>query len=82
MAFDIAGDGTIKLTPLVEFDSAVIADALCALRLTLARPEDALGTGSLVVQFGMSVSQATALRDGLQKMLDHIQEATMGVQRH
>lgn len=82
MAFDISAEGTIKLTPLVEFESAVIADVLCALRLTLARPEDRLGTGSLIVQFGLSVDQAKSLHEHLQKMLDHIQKARATEQRH
>lgn len=41
-------------------------------RLVLARPEDAFGTGSLVVQMAMTVVQAEALVQDVQKMIDRL----------
>jgi hypothetical protein len=72
MAFDVNEQGNVELTPLVRYDAAVIADTSCALRLILARQSDPLGTGSLVVQMGMSVEQAKALVADLQQMIDHV----------
>lgn len=70
MPFDIAEDGMIKVNPLVSYESAVAYEMGCLLRLVLARPEDRLGTGSLVVQMAMSVGQAEALADDLKRMVE------------
>ena len=75
MPFDINARGNIDLNPLVTYDYAVIADVSCAVRLVLARPDDPLGTGSLIVQMGMSVEQAGELAMDLQKIVDHIAKA-------
>ena len=68
MTFDIEADGSIKFTPIVDYDCAVIAGSICALRLVLARPEDEPGTGSLVVQTGMTGEQALLLAEEIRKM--------------
>ena len=82
MAWDIEANGTIKMTPLVEFEPAVISDALCALRLTFALPTDPLGTGSLVIQTTMSVGQARLVRDELQRMIERIEGASENATAH
>jgi hypothetical protein len=64
--------GNITLTPLVAYDTAIFADIGLGLRLTLARPEDQRGTGSLIVQMAMSVEQATELVQDLQKIIARI----------
>lgn len=75
MPFDINSRGNIDLTPLVEYEPAVIADVSGAIRLVLARPSDPLGTGSLIVQMGISVAQAEELARDLRKIVDHIAKA-------
>jgi hypothetical protein len=78
MAFDISDDGTIKLTPLVQYDCGVVADSGCVFRFVFARPEDQHGTASLVVQAAISAVQAESLVEDLQKMLKKIREASQG----
>ena len=72
MSWDTNERGNITLTPLVEYDTAIFADIGLGLRLTLARPEDQLGTGSLIVQMAMSVEQVTELVQDLQQIIDRI----------
>jgi hypothetical protein len=72
MPFDIDASGNVPVTPLVSYESAIIADTGCALRLILARPADRLGTGSIVVQMAMSVVQAQQLVQDIQEMIDRI----------
>jgi hypothetical protein len=75
MAFEIDENGNIHLSPLVGYDAAVIADVSCALRLTLARREDPPGTGSIVVQVGMSAFQARAIGQALLQMAAAVERA-------
>lgn len=83
MAFDInPATGNIDITPLVSYDAALVADELCAFRLVLARREDQLGTGSLIVQTSMSAEQAESLVRDLQKMLERIRQARAGSTSH
>ncbi len=83
MAFDInPATGNIDLTPLVSYDAALVADELCAFRLVLARPEDQLGTGSLIVQTSMSAEQAESLVRDLQKMLERVRQTRAGSTAH
>jgi hypothetical protein len=72
MAWDTNERGNISLTPLVEYDTAILADIGLGLRLTLARPDDQRGTGSLIVQMAMSVEQAAELVQDLQQIIDRI----------
>jgi hypothetical protein len=78
MPFDIADDGSIKLTPLVDYECAIVGGTGCAFRFVFARPEDQPGTGSLVVQTAMSDVQAEAIVEDLQKILQKIREAPKG----
>jgi hypothetical protein len=75
MPFDINPQGSITITPLISYETAVVADVGCAMRLILARPTDPLGTGSIVVQTAMTVEQAEELVLDIQKMIDHIRRA-------
>ena len=61
MAFDVNPQtGSIDITPLVSYDTRTFADEFCVFRLVFARPEDALGTGSVVIQTSMTAVQAEA----------------------
>jgi hypothetical protein len=79
MPFDLNEQGNITSNPLVYFESAIVADAGCLLRLVLARREDQPQTGSIAVQLTMSVEQMESLGAEIQKMLDLI--ATVPPQR-
>jgi hypothetical protein len=82
MAFDVnPGTGNIDITPLVSYETAMFADEFCVFRLVLARREDALGTGSLVVQTSMTAVQAETLVVDLQKMLERIYAARANATR-
>jgi hypothetical protein len=76
MAFDLNDNGSINSNPLVYFESAIVADAGCLLRLVLARPEDQFQTGSIAVQLTMSAEQMELLDAELQKMLALIAAAS------
>jgi hypothetical protein len=78
MAFDVDSSGMIKVTPLVEWETATVADVGCAIRLVFARPGDALGTGSLVVQAAMTADQASELAQALEKMVASLQKVPRG----
>ena len=83
MAFDInPATGNIDITPLVSYEAALVADELCAFRLVLARPQDQLGTGSLIIQTSMSAEQAEALVRELQRMLERIRQARANSTAH
>ncbi len=82
MAFDINPSGSISVTPLVSYEAAIVAEAGCALRLVLARPEDLLGTGSLVVQTAMTVEQAEELAQDLEKMVERIRYVRSATAAH
>jgi len=79
MSWDINAQGNITLTPLVQYDTAILADIGLGLRLILARPEDQRGTGSLIVQMAMTVEQASELVRDLQKIIDRIIEKSVRV---
>jgi hypothetical protein len=72
MSWDTNAQGNITLTPLVQYDTAMLAAIGLGLRLVLARPEDQRGTGSLIVQTAMTVEQASELVQDLQQIIDHI----------
>lgn len=72
MAFDLNEHGAIVLTPLVEYTIAAIPGVGCVLRLVLARPEDPLGTGSLVVQTTISDERSRELLRDLQRTIDAV----------
>ena len=51
MAFDVNPQtDSIDITPLVSYETGMFADEFCVFRLVFARPEDAPGTGSVVIQ--------------------------------
>ena len=72
MAWDLDDRGMVPMTPLVSQETAIISDAACGMRLVLARPGDARGTGSVVVQVAMTIEQATILAHHLQRVVDRI----------
>jgi hypothetical protein len=82
MAFDLNKNGAIASNPLVFFESAIVADAICLLRLVLARPEDRPQTGSIAVQLTLSAPQANELVLELQKMLGRIEAAKSSARAH
>jgi hypothetical protein len=79
MPFDINSEGNVDITPLVSYEHGTFADEWCGLRLTFARREDVLGTGSLIVQTSLTVDQAVSLAQDLQKMVDHIAKAKANI---
>jgi hypothetical protein len=72
MAWDTNEIGNITLSPLISYETATLAETGCGVRLILARPEDASGTGSLVAQMAMTVAQAEALVQDVQQMIDRL----------
>jgi hypothetical protein len=72
MSFDLNEQGNIISSPLAYFESAIVADAGCLLRLVLARPQDQPQTDSIAVQLTMRAEQMESLGGDLQKMLDLI----------
>jgi hypothetical protein len=76
MPFEInPASGNIDVNPLVSWESAVVADAGCMLRLVFATRKDVPESDPIVVQTAMSEQQAESLVQDLQKMLDHIRKA-------
>jgi hypothetical protein len=76
VAFDLNPQtGNIDSLPLFTWDTAVVADAVCLLRLVFARREDEPETDALIVQTTLSVRQTTELVGDLQKLLAHIRTA-------
>ena len=83
MAFNVnPKTGNIDITPLVSYETGMFADEFCVFRLVFARPEDALGTGSVVIQTSMTAAQAEALVADLQEMLERIGAARAGAAAH
>ena len=72
MAWDINERGAIDITPLLDWETAIIQDSGCGLRLIFARPEDRPGTGSIVVQTALTIGQAEELIRHLQQMVEQI----------
>ncbi len=68
-SWDKNDDGTIKLFPFVEFETAHFQRQAALLRLVFERPEDRpmKPTGSL--QVGMSAAQLRLLIEDLRRML-------------
>jgi hypothetical protein len=75
MAFDINAQGNIDSLPLFTYETAIAADAICLLRLVLARHEDEPEIDAVCVQLTMSAEQASELAQELQKMVRLIAEA-------
>lgn len=65
--FDLTESGAIDCHPLAAYRWALLMDAICLLRLEIARPEDQHGTGSIVCQLTLSAVQ---LRDLAEALLD------------
>jgi hypothetical protein len=83
MAFDVNPQtGSIDITPLVSYETGTFADEFCVFRLVFARPEDALGTGSVVIQTSMTAVQAEALVADLQEMLERIRATRADATAH
>lgn len=72
MAFDMTPQGTVKVLSVLDYEAAVIAGTGCALRLRLLDRMPGPDAVPTVVQLAMTVGQATALREDLQKMIDLI----------
>jgi len=75
MAWDVNERGMIDLTPLVYWETGLIEDLGCAIRLVFARREDRPGTGSLVVQTALTIDQAEQLIEHLSRMVSDIRGA-------
>jgi hypothetical protein len=82
MAFELNEEGNIDSNPLVTFDYAVVADAICLMRLELARLGDPPERGSISVQLTMRADQASELAEALQKMVTLISKAAPAGRPH
>ena len=68
MPFELNKAGNIDCLPLLTWETAVIADVVCLLRLTLARHADEPEKNAVSVQLTMSPEQM----DGLAAVLQQI----------
>jgi hypothetical protein len=68
MNWDVDGTGNIITSPLLGYETAVLATVVCGLRLTIARNEQELESGGISVQLGMTPAQALELGGVLQRM--------------
>jgi hypothetical protein len=75
MAWDTNEQGNVTLSPLISYRTAILAETGCGVRLVLARPKDAVGTDSIVVQMAMTVVQAETLVRDIQQMIARILES-------
>jgi hypothetical protein len=82
MAFDLNKNGNIDSLPLFTWETAVIADAGCLLRLVLSRSSDQSDRDKTAVQLSMSAEQVGGLVSDLQKILAHISRAQSNTQIH
>jgi hypothetical protein len=70
---DRDGAGNVILQyALADWIGGVIADDFVVLRLLLARPMETQAEASMDLQMRLTKEQTSALRDSLQKFLDHI----------
>jgi hypothetical protein len=72
MIFDLNERGNIDSKPLLRYQSAVIADVACLIRVVLATQEDQPETNTISFQMTMSAEQAESLAEELQRMAEHI----------
>jgi hypothetical protein len=61
--------GNPAIYPLVSYETGVVPKANCGLRLVLARADDPPGSGSMVVQMKMTISQTEAFIKDLKKLV-------------
>ena len=72
MAWDINERGTIDLTPLLDWEAAVLYKTGCGLRLLFVHHEDAPETDPIVFQTVLTVEQAQSIARVLQQMVERI----------
>lgn len=72
MTFDVTPQGTVKLLSVLDYETAIVADLGCAIRLRLLDRMPGPDAVPAIVQLAMTVEQAAELRDDLQKMIDRI----------
>lgn len=72
MAWDINERGTIDLTPLLDWETGIIHETGCGLRLVFARHKDEPQTDPLVVQTVLTIEQAGSIAQALRQMVERI----------
>jgi len=82
MVFKLNERGNIDSLPLFNWQTAVIGDVACLLRLELARHADEPETNPLVVQLTLGPEQASELAQELQKMAKMIEDARRSTSAH
>ncbi len=61
--------GNPAIYPLVSYETGIVPKTNCGLRLVLARADDPPGSGSMVVQMKMTITQTEAFIKDLKKLL-------------
>jgi hypothetical protein len=72
MTFDITPQGTVKLLSVLDYETAIVAETGCAIRLRLLDRMPGPDAVPTIVQLAMTVEQAAGLRDDLQIIIDNV----------